>query len=321
MVQGFQVAQSIFAATKLGIPDLLANGQKSCEELAAATNTDSDALYRLLKALAAIEIVSEIQPKFFELSPLGTCLLNKHGSMRNYVLTQEKIGYACWGELIHSLRTGKSSFEHIYGMKRIEYFRQNPDLGQLWDGLNADLSTIHNGAILAAYDFSFAKKIVDIGGGEGSLLAAILQEYSTVKGVLLEQQGPIEKAGDLLTREGVRERCELVVGDFCEYIPPEADIYLAKNVVETLEEPIGIKLLENCYKTMTKEAKLLIIERVIGDTCWTDNFANLNSLVLSSGKMCTENELRQLFETTGFKIVKIIPTDSAASIIESIPNK
>lgn len=321
ILHGFQVMQSIFVATKLGIPDLIGESKKSCDELAAVTETNSDALYRLLKALAAIEILVETEPKCFTLAPLGTCLLNQPGSMRNYVLSHGEIGYPCWGELIYSIRTGKSSFEHIYGMKRIEYFMQNAYLGQIWDGFNVDLSRMQNDAILGAYDFSWAKKIVDLGGGEGILTGAILKEYSTIKGVLLDRPRPIEKARALLTKEGVIDRCELVVGDLSESVPEEADIYLTKNVLRDLEVPTAQKMLENCYQTMTGKAKLLVIERVITETRWADHFSNLNSLVISSAKMRTENEYRQLFEANGFKIAKIIPTESVVSIIECVPNK
>ena len=321
ILHGFQVMQSIFAATKLGIPDLIGEGQKSCDELAAATDTNSEALYRLLKALAAIEIFVETEPKYFKLAPLGTCLLNEPGSMRNYVLSHGEIGYPCWGELIYSLRTGQSSFEHIYGMKRIEYFMQNADLGQIWDGFNVDLSRMQNDAILGAYDFSTVKKIVDLGGGEGILTGAILKRYSSLRGVLLDRERPIKKARDLLTKEGVIDRCELMVGDFSKSVPAEADIYLLKNVLRDLEEATAKKMLENCYQTLGKEAKFLVIERVISETRWADNFSNLNSLVISGAKMRTENEYRQLFEANGFKIAKIIPTESVVSIIECIPNK
>lgn len=322
MVQGFQVMQSIFVATKLGIPDLIKDDCISCNELAKKSNTNSDALYRLLMTLVSLGILIENEVTYFRLTPLGTCLLDRPNSMRNYVLFQGEIGYACWGELIYSLQTGQNSFEFLYGMKRIEYFQQNPKIGQIWDGLNTSLSTIQTSAIINAYDFSIAKKIADIGGGQGSLLASILKKYPTLQGILFEQPHPIEKAKDLLNREGVYNRCELVVGDFCKFISIEADIYLMKNVIQTLEKNITIKLLKNLHKSMNKRSKLLILERVIGisKTGWTDNFANLNSLVLSSGKFRMEHELKKLLEVAKFKIVSIIPTKSVVSIIECIPN-
>ncbi|MTJ29322.1 methyltransferase [Aphanizomenon sp. UHCC 0183] len=319
MIQGFQVMQSIFAATKLGLADILRDGEQSYNELAALTDTDSDALYRLLKALSGVGIFTEIQPGYFQNTSLSTCLFNEYGSMRNYILSQGEIGYACWGELIHSIYTGKSSSAYLYGMERIEYFRQNESLCKIWDGLNFDLSVPQSFAILNAYDFSSSQTIVDIGGGLGVLLAFILHKYSTVKGVLFEQPSPIKRAQDLLTREGLLDRCELVEGDFCESVPGEADVYLLKNVLPMFKDQIAIKILNNCYRVMTKGTKLLVIERVIGKSRWTDNFSNLNSLVLSSGKFRTEDEFRQLLESVGFKIVNIIPTESVISIIECIP--
>ncbi|MBP0019130.1 MAG: methyltransferase [Cyanobacteria bacterium SBLK] len=322
MVQGFQIMQSIFVVTKLGIPDLIQEGCTSCNELAKKSNTNGEALYRLLRALASVGIFLENETMCFHLTPLGTCLLDRPDSMRNYVLFQGEVGYACWGELIHSLQTGQNSFEFLYGMKRIQYFQQNPKIGQIWDGLNTSLSAIQTSAIINAYDFSIAKKIADIGGGQGSLLASILKRYPTLQGILFEQPYPVEKAKDLLNREGVRDRCELVVGNFCKFISIEADLYLMKNVIQTLEKPIAINLLQDLHKSMKKGAKLLIVERVMGisKTDWTNYFANLNSLVLSSGKFRMEHELKELLKVAKFKIVRIIPTESVVSIVECIPN-
>ncbi len=124
-----------------------------------------------------------------------------------------------------------------------------------------------------------------------------------------------------MSGEGIIDRCELVAGNFCESIPVEADVYLIKNVFSSLEEPIAIKVLENFYQAMAKSSKLLVIQRIIGDTRWTDNFSYLNSLLLSPGKFMTEDELKQLLEGSGFKIVKIIQTESVVSIVECVPNK
>ena len=321
MVQNFQVMQSIFAATKLGIPDLIGDAQKSCDELANATDTKSDQLYFLLKALAGVGIFVEIEPKCFQLAPLGTCLLNEPSSMRNYVLFQGEIAATYWRELIHTLRNDQSAFEYVYGMEIYECCRQKPHIAMLWDGMSTNLSTMHNSAILASYDFSFAKKIADIGGGQGTLLAAILKQYSSLQGVLFEQSKLIEEAKNFLSGEEIIDRCKLVVGNFCESVPTEPDVYIIKNVLSSQEEPIATKLLENLYQAMAKSSKLLVIQRIISDTRWTDNFSYLNSLLVSRGKFMTEDELEQLLKGSGFKIVKIIHTESVVSIVECVPNK
>jgi ubiquinone/menaquinone biosynthesis C-methylase UbiE len=319
MAMSFSISQSIFAATKLGIADLLKDGPKHCDDLATATDTHSESLCRLLRALASIGIFSEIQPKCFQLTPLANCLQdNVPNSVRNFILLRAEQDYACWGNLIYSLRTGKSAFEHTYGMTRYQYNKQNPALAELFDRGMKELSVMSDVAVVAAYDFSSVEKLVDVGGGQGSLLATILRQYP-IQGVLFDQSNTIENTRHLLEeKESIMERCELVSGDFFESVPAGADAYLLRNILHNWDDQRAIKILQNCYQAMAGEGRLLVIETVISENPnWRKWFKDLTMLVMqSSGRERTTEELHKLFEMAGFQLTKIIPTTSALSVIE-----
>jgi len=318
MAMGFSVSQSIFAAAKLGIADLLKDGPKHCDELAAATDTHSESLCRLLRALASVGIFAEIQPKQFQLNPLADCLQDGGAnSVRNFLLLRAEQDYACWGNLMYSLRTGESAFEHTYGMTRYQYNKQNPALAELFDRGMKELSSMSDATVVAAYDFSSIKKLVDVGGGQGSLLATILKQYH-IQGVLFDQAQTIENAKHFYEQAGLMERCELVAGDFFESVPAGADAYLLRNIIHNWDTKRAIKILQNCHKAMAGQGKILIVETIMSDNPnWRRWFKDLTMLVMqSSGRERTPAELSKLFAMAGFKLTRIIPTNSLLSVIE-----
>ena len=318
MAMSFSVSQSIFAAAQLGIADLLKDGPKYCDELATATNTHSESLYRLLRALVSVGIFTEIQPKQFQLNPLADCLQdNSPNSVRNFLMLRAEQDYACWGNLMYSLRTGKSAFEHTYGMPRYQYNKQNPALAELFDRGMKELSTMSDTAVVAAYDFSSVKKLVDIGGGQGSLLATILKQYP-IEGILFDQSKTIENAKHLYETENLMERCKLVPGNFFESVPAGADAYLLRNIIHNWDAEKAVKILKNCHQAMGGQGKLLIVETIISkNPSWRRWFKDLTMLVMqASGRERTTEELSKLFEMAGFKLTRVIPTTLELSIIE-----
>jgi hypothetical protein len=315
-------ARCIFVAAKLGIADLLKDGDKHCDELSSATDTHSDSLYRLLRTLASRGIFDETDAKCFQLTPLAVCLQENHpSSVRNIILLKgEDEYYASWGNLIHSIYTGKSAFEGVYGMDFYQYLQEKPAVGELFEQAMTSRSTMCNAAILAAYDFSSLTKVVDIGGGQGSLLTAILKQYPTVKGVLFDQPETIDKSQYLLQTEDVIDRCELVAGNFFESVPTEGDAYLLKNVVHNWDDQKALKILQNCHQAMTKGKRLLIIENILDSTnsSWKIMTGDMSMLAMVDGRARTEDEFRKLFEAAGFKLTQIVPTASKVSVIEGV---
>lgn len=323
MVTGYWLTQTIFVAAKLGIADRLQDGAKSCEELATETKTHARSLYRLMRALASVGIFAETETGYFTLTSLATCLVSDvPGSVRTLAIMSGEKAYQAWGDLMHSVQTGESAFEHLYGMNLFQYYAQNPEEGKIFDGAMRERTEMEQGAITSSYDFSSIRKLVDVAGGRGSLLVAILKTNSTMEGVLFDQASVIESAKELIQSEGVAQRCELFAGDFFECVPSGGDAYILKHIIHDWDDERAIAILKNCGRAMEGKGKLLLAERVIpsGNQPFWGKFRDLNMLVMCPGG-CerTEAEYRSLFEAAGFHLIKIVPNQSEISIIEGVP--
>jgi len=322
MASGYWVSQSLYVAAKLGIADLLKDSPKSCDELATATGTNAPSLYRVLRALASLGVFAETQPNHFTLTPLAACLQSDvPNSFRAYVIMQNEEHYQAWGELMHSVQTGGSSFEHIYGMNFFEYYAQNPESAKIFDESMTNLSVIHSAAIAPSYDFSSIQTLVDVGGGEGLLIASILKSNPTLKGVLFDRPHVIERAKRFLEAEGVLERCQLAAGNFFESVPEGGDAYILKYIIHDWDDERAIAILKQCHKVMPANGKILVAEQVIppGNEPFMGKLLDLQMLVMTDGgRERTEAEYIALFEKAGFKLTRIVPTQDDVSLIEGI---
>ncbi|WP_373526941.1 methyltransferase [Nostoc sp.] len=320
-VHAYWMSRCVYVVAKLGIADLLKDGSQHCDALAAVTNTHSDALYRILRALASVGIFAEIKPRCFSLTTLADCLQsNAAESVRAIaILRGEEHYYKAWGNLMSSLQTGESAFEHLYGMDLFEYNDQNPTQGEIFDRAMAE-SEETNPLVLAAYDFSSISNLVDIGGGKGSLLASILQAYSNMKGVLFDRPDVIERAKNSWDL-AVMNRCQFVGGDFFENIPMAADAYILKHIIQDWDDQRASAILQRCHQAMNEQGRLLVIDFVIppGNEFYGSKFIDINMLIMCpGGRIRTEEEFQKLFESAGFNITRIIPTESEVSIIEAV---
>jgi hypothetical protein len=322
MASGYWVSRSIYVAAKLGIADLLKDSPKSCDELATATGTNAPSLYRVLRALASLGVFAETELNHFTLTPLATCLQsNTPNSVRARVIMLGEEQYQAWGELMHSVQTGGSSFEHIYSMNLFEYLAQNPESAKIFDEAMTNLSVIQSAAIAASYDFSSIHTLVDVAGGQGLLIASILKSNPTLKGVLFDQPHVIERARRFLEAEGILERCQLAAGNFFESVPEGGDAYILKYIIHDWDDERAIAILKQCHKVMPANGKILVAEQVIppGNEPFRGKFLDVNMLVMTpGGRERTEAEYRALFEKAGFKLTRIVPTQDEMSIIEGI---
>jgi hypothetical protein len=322
MASGYWVSQSIYVAAKLGIADLLKDSPKSCDELATATGTHAPSLYRVLRALASLGVFAETQPNHFSLTPLAACLQSDvPDSIRAYVILRGEEQYRAWGDLLHGVQTGGSSFEHIYGMNLFDYLAQNPESAKIFDESMTNLSAIESAAIAASYDFSSIQTLVDVAGGEGLLIASILKSNPTLKGVLFDRPYVIERAKRFLEAEGVLERCQLAAGNFFESVPEGGDAYILKHIIHDWDDERAIAILKQCHKVMPDNGKVLVAEQVIppGNEPFMGKLLDLHMLVMApGGRERTEAEYRALFEKAGFKLTRIVPTQREVSIVEGI---
>ncbi|WDD36965.1 methyltransferase (plasmid) [Nostoc sp. UHCC 0926] len=321
-VHAYWVSRCIYVVAKLGIADLLKDGSQHCDALAAATNTHSNSLYRVLRALAGIGIFAQTQPGCFELTPLANCLQsNVPDSIRDIaILRGEEHYYNSWGNLMYSLQTGETAFQHLYGMNLFEYNERNSVEGEIFHQAVASSKEAY-AAFLVAYDFSSIGKLVDVGGGTGSFLTAILEANSTMTGVLFELPEVIDQAKNSQRTASVNDRCQLIGGSFFEAIPERGDAYLLMQVIHNWDDERAIAILKCCHQAMKEQARLLVIDSVIpsGNEFFGAKFMDVNMLIMCpGGRERTEAQFRDLFASAGFELTTIIRTKSELSIIEGV---
>jgi hypothetical protein len=317
MLVGNQVQQAIYVAAKLGIADLLEAGPRNVSELARTSGANEDSLYRLLRALTGFGVFSEVEPGSFELTPVAA-LLKSGTSSRAFALWSGGVSYHAFGGLEHSVRTGQPAFEHLFGLEFFEYLHAHPETGELFDELMS-WHTEPVAAALAAHDFEDARLLVDVGGGRGELLAAVLTARPAMQGILADHPRTGQTAQRYLQAAGVAERARVVCGDIFEGVPPGGDVYLLKSVLHGAGDEQAGKLLANCFKAMPAHAKLLLVEFVMpnGNAPFPGKLMDLLMLVGGPGRERTESEFRQLLAGAGFRLTNIHTLQYAYSLIEA----
>ncbi|TAJ22220.1 MAG: methyltransferase [Rugosibacter sp.] len=320
MLSGALLQQAICVVAKLGIADLLAAKPRTINELASTTKTHEASLYRVLRALAGAGIFAETARHTFELTPLATVLRSDvPNSICNFaILMGENWLWRNYGELMHSVTTGGPAQNHVHGMGSFEFFTQNAAASAVFNRAMTGLSQAVAPAIVESYDFSAVRKLVDIAGGHGLLLAEILKANPHMQGVLFDLPSVIEGAGALLEKEGVRSRVELASGDFFKSVPAGADAYVMKHIIHDWDDEHSIRILKNIGTAMNQGGKVLIIEMIVpeGNKPSPAKAMDLQMLIMESGKERTKEEYRRLLEAAGFRLTRIVPTKSPYSLIE-----
>lgn len=320
MLSGALLQQAVCIAAKLGIADLLVARPQTVAELASTTKTHEASLYRVLRALAGVGVFAETATHTFELTPLSTVLRSDvPNSIRNFaILMGEDWLWRNYGELMHSVTTGVPAQNYVHGMRSFEFFTHNAAAGAVFNRAMTSLSQAAVPAIVGSYDFSAMDKLVDIAGGHGLLLAAILKANPHLHGVLFDLPFVIEGAGALLEKEGIRSRVELASGDFFKSVPAGADAYMMKHIIHDWDDESSIRILSNIGTAMNPGGKVLIVEMVIpeGNVPSPAKAMDLQMLVMESGKERTQEEYRKLLKAAGFRLTRIVPTKSPYSIIE-----
>lgn len=323
LTTGHWITQGIFVAAKLGIADLLQDGPQSSGDLAQSTGANSRALYRLLRALASVGVFAEHEGGRFALTPMAECLRgDTPGSMRAWVLfTGEPYAFQPWSELLHSVRTGETAFDHVHGMPIFDYYAQHREEWQIFDAAMTGSAGPEVAAVMADYDFSGIGTLVDLGGGHGSFLSTILEAYPAIRGVLAEMPAVIDGARRHIEAAHLAHRCEVVPIDFFESVPPGGDAYVMKRVIHDWDDHRSLTILRNCHQAMAGVGKLLLVEMIIppGNDPGFGKWLDIAMLVYSGGCERTEKEYRDLLTAAGFRITRIISTRSPASVMEAVP--
>ncbi len=322
LAMGSFMTQAVFVAAKLGIADLLAAGEKTAADLALAKETDERSLYRLLRTLASLGVFTETSDKTFANNAVSeTMLADSPTSMRAMILM---IGDPEHGRVIndleYSVRTGKPAWEHVHGVPVFKYFFEtNKELGNIFNQAMTSGSHSQIVAVLDAYDFSGIGTIADIAGGHGHLLGGILRKYPEINGVLFDLGVVLKGAPEMLASYGVKNRVELVEGDFFTNIPVVADAYIMKHIIHDWYDDNCEKILGCIRRSMPDDGRLLIVDAVIppGNDPHPGKLLDLEMLVAPGGVERTAAEFETLLTNSGFKLSRIIPTRSPVSIVEA----
>lgn len=315
---GSWITQGIWVAAELGIADLLAQGPLTADELASRTNTHSAALYRVLRALAGLGIFEENGNGQFSLTPLAELLRSDvPGSQRSIAIMMGDEFYAAWGELLHSARTGEPGFHKRYGVPFFRYMEDHPDRHRIYDGA---MTGVHGGEtdpMLDAYDFSPFRTVVDVGGGNGLVLASILSRHPAVQGILFDLPAVADRARSTISGNGVSDRIRIEGGSFFSGVPAGADAYVLRHIIHDWEDQDAIAILRECRKAVAPDGKILVVEMVIpsGNEPSFGKWLDL-MMLLVAGRERTKEEYSRLFSEAGLKLTRVIPTASDVSVIE-----
>ncbi|MCK5055927.1 MAG: methyltransferase [Candidatus Aminicenantes bacterium] len=312
----------LYVAAKIGIADLLGNGPKSIDELAEAVKAYPQSLYRVLRTLASYGIFAENTDGQFELTPSAVPLQSDMpGSLRTWViLTGEDWFHRPFGELLYCVKTGKQAFNHVHGMSLFEYLKQDSEAAEIFNEVMTKFTEPMAASVAKSYDFSGISDIVDIGGGKGTLISAIMNINTGMHGILYDLPYVINEAKVLIEREGLSDRCKLVAGDMFESVP-EGKVFILKRVLHDWDDTQCISILKNCRRSISDSGKLLVVEGVVPDGNAPSPLKSddIRMMVVAGGLERTKAEFARIFNAAGFNLTEILPTKSTLSIIEAEP--
>lgn len=323
IISGFWISRAVFVIAKLGIPDILQSGSKTAEELAAATGMHAPSLFRILRALASVGVLTADENKKFGLTPLSeTLITDAPGSLKWFAISElGQEHYPAWGNLMHSVKTGEIAFDNFFGRDIWAYFEENPEDAAVFNNSMTGMTAALNESLLNVYDFSKFNTIVDVGGGHGGLITEILKSNPNTKGILFDADEVVSGAREKLVAAGISDRCETVAGDFFQAVPSGGDVYMMKWIIHDWDNERAIRILKNCRTQMGPDARLIVVDCVVPETNEPDfsKFIDLNMLVMTGGKERTAREFEALLAEAGFKLLQVIPTNQPISIIEAQP--
>ena len=323
LMTGHFVASAVNIAARLSLSDRLAKGPRSAEDLARETGTDAGALYRLMRALASLGVFEEGADRKFALTPVGAALCE--GPVRRMALwIAGEFNFQVYANAMHSVKTGESAVPFTTGVGGpFEVFARNPELSQIFNDAMTGFSSVVVPAVLEAYDFSGIRTLVDVAGGHGALLTAILQKHPAMKGIVMDLDHVVQGATPAIAAQGLADRATAVAGDFFAEVPAGGDAYIMKHIIHDWYDDKASQILANIRKVLPKDGRVLLVESVIppGNEPGMGKIIDLEMLVMAGGKERTEQEFRDLFERSGFTLTRIVPTRSPLAVIEARPKQ
>jgi SAM-dependent methyltransferase len=319
---GAALSRAVCTIGELGLADQIEAGSpQSVTSLAAATGTHERTLYRILRYLASHGIFQENGNREFDHTSLSHCL--RTDAEASFRAATQAIGrlFPAWDGLHHSLLTGEAGINKVFKKPLFEYIGAHPEFAPIFDAAMVSIHGHETAAMLEAYDFSGIDVLADIGGGNGSLISAVLQRYPKLKGLLLDVDHVVARTRRSLKACGVDGRCSVVEGNFFESVPGGADAYLFRHIIHDWTDEQSVQILQNCRKVISKDGRLLIVEAVVppGNESSLAKDFDMVMLLLPGGIERTKEEYKVLLERAGFQLTSITPTTSVISIVEGKP--
>lgn len=321
MIFGYVTAKAIHVAAKLGVADLIADrGPMHCSQLAHISGAHEESIYRLLRALASNGIFKEEQSGKFSLTPMADCLrADSNDSVKATALSAGSLFYKAYNEFKYSVLTGKAGFQKAMGMGPFEYLTNNPEEGKIFDKMMTDFHGGETQPMIEKYDFSVFNTVVDIGGGNGEVISAVLNNNRSTRGILFDLPEVIDRSRNNIEASGLGDRCQAVGGNFFESVPI-GDAYILRHIVHDWDDQDAVAILSNCKKALNPGGKVLVVEAVIPKGNDPHPFKWLDlTMLLIGGKERTNDQFEHVLTEAGLKLTRIIPITPAISIVEGVP--
>jgi hypothetical protein len=321
MARGHQISSVLRVAAQLKLADFLSEEPRTAEELAQSTATHAPSLYRFLRTAASLGLFSEDGEHRFSLASLAEPLRSGvPGSVRTTILSLTgDLFLRPFSNLLYSVQTGRTAFEKEYGVPIFDWLGSHPEEGAMFSDLMIGFHGPETAAVAAAYDFSGCETIADVGGATGHLLATILGSCPGAKGILFDLPHNADGAATLIQGRGMVGRIRFESGSFFESVPSGADVYMMSHIIHDWSEEQCLTILRNCRAAMGPKSRLLIIEMVIpaGNAPHPGKSTDIVMLAVPGGQERTEQEYCVLLAKAGFRLERVVPTDSAASVVEA----
>ncbi|MEU0687162.1 methyltransferase [Streptomyces uncialis] len=323
LIQGSVITQAISVAARLGMADVLAEGPLTAEDIAKRVGSDPDATYRLLRTLSGFSVFAVQPDGRYALTPMAQALReDAPDSMRGLaMLMGHPLHWEEFGHLISSVRTGEANLPKLRGKGAYEFLMSNQEYAAEFFGGMRSMSESECDPVVAAYDFTPFRRIVDVVGGRGTLLSTILGQATGAQGILFDQEAATADAPAVLTAAGVADRVTVENGGYFDKLPVGADAYVLKHILHDFAEPDCVQMLKNVREAIAPDGKMLVIEYVLNENNERHygNIIDLWLLLLLGAKERTLPQYTELFAKAGLKVTRSIATTSPVSIIEAVP--
>jgi O-methyltransferase len=317
LISGHIVASCMNIAARLTIADRLAAGPRAAADLARDCGVNEDALYRLLRTLASLGVFQEVSPRTFALNAEGAAL--RDGPIRWMTLwLAGEFNFRVYANAMHSVKTGESAVPVTTGYGAFETFARDPELSKVFNDAMTGFSAAIIPSVLQAYDFSGIGTLVDVAGGHGGILTAVLEKYPSMRGILFDLDHVIEGARTRIASLGLSGRCTTASGDFFRAVPAGGDAYIMKHIIHDWDDDKAAAILRNIRAVLPESGRVILLEAVIQDGGGPDlgKIIDIEMLVMPAGRERTAEEFRALFARAGLELTRIVPTESPLSVIE-----